>query len=590
MTTRHSRIMATPVHNSIHSDRTKAGRTEQRRISTRLERLAAPRHSSTWKKPLKNKTNSCSTLERYSSPINEGSTNNFSPCQQCRTSSSTNAKKMDGKEWRESVSPKIGNMLSKINLPSDRGTTSIQRSSSSDKSKGEIERDSLRLFEGDDNWLESEERAATSSSIKATLPYVVHSHSTASSYVQDELQNNSCLSALKNELDRLRCEATGRNQYISELQAHLKQKNEMLKKLSKLEDINQSNDLSEVICDPEYTGVKSSFAVQKVRMALSPALCSGNKSTDQTSRHVDCNDAKMKANAPPFDDLQKKQDEMILQLSNDLDSKLVEIDQIRLFHQIEIDLVRSSYESSIFETHEEMALTAVNNKPPEANMNAISNKINQVEIKSLVSELKRLKAECNEMRRNSTAAFHVANDALEQNCNTIMRYVHEEVEGNGREKSCMALQKELEDTRAENLNLKAEISRLLEKRVDKITSDKYSQNTIGVGGTKTPATLNKRESFMNQLSPLPTMESWANFCNRFKEALAGNDQGVKKGKVLLDDANGVEKANNLLKELCFARDGTPFTKSRGHAGYRCGDDEDDTFMDAMYTLEEDINL
>jgi len=64
---------------------------------------------------------------------------------------------------------------------------------------------------------------------------------------------------------------------------------------------------------------------------------------------------------------------------------------------------------------------------------------------------------------------------------------------------------------------------------------------------------------------------------------------MRKGKVVLD-ANGVERANNLLEELCFARDGTPFKNGFGHAGYRCGDDEDDTFVDAVSTLEEDINL
>ncbi len=486
------------------------------------------------------------------------------------------------------MSPKLDEKLSKINVISVRNETSL-RKKSSDEVKRKIELDSLCPTEGDGNLLESEGSAERSSPSTTILPCATQFLSNVSSSVAAELQYDPSLSALKNQHHRLRREAAERNQYISELQAELKRKDDILKKLTRRDATDRSIDRSEVKFDPEYTGVKSSYAVRHVRMALSPTLRSGNMSTNQTNCNLVSNSAKMKVSDPPVADLQENQDEMVIQLRNDLDSKLVELEQMRMFHEIEIDLVRSSCESSIFETHEEMTLSEIDVKPPIANTNGISNKINKFEIKSLVSELKRLKVECNEMRRSSTAAIHVANDALERNCNTIMRYVHEEVDCTGRNNACTTLQKKLEDAQFENLNLKAEISRLLEEGADEKSSDKNSQKTTGDGETKTPTPLRKRESFMSQLSPLPTMESWATFCNRFKEALAGNDQGLANKNVLLD-ANGVEKANHLFNELCFAKDSTPFEKGGGNAGYHCGKDEDDVFMDAASTLEGDINL
>ena len=94
-----------------------------------------------------------------------------------------------------------------------------------------------------------------------------------------------------------------------------------------------------------------------------------------------------------------------------------------------------------------------------------------------------------------------------------------------------------------------------------------------------------KHQIMTHLSPLPTLESWANFCKRFRQAIAGGCT-TPKTKLTLDP-QGKLQADHFFQELCFAREGTPH-KHTCKDDFDLGDNgDDDLFVDAL-SVEGDV--
>ena len=532
-----------------------------------------------------------------------------------------------GKTWRDSISPKINEILSNINITTsdDEENASEQHSMSQnqspDKPKREVSctrwKDSVFVSDDTDPGDHAgdcscdEDISTTIPSGGCCIPSSNKTHSMSSGRSQSSpnvsisVNNSLCQLALNNEVDRLESEIAGKNLSMMGLEATLKEKDEDIKHLrsSCAETTNDSVDrhhsASRLPYSPSTTncvGVRSSFAVQQVRMAMSPEWNGENMKNTEVSNLDDqickleeelglekivnesCNfgnasrgkSSKKKDARDSFNILQKRQDALIVKLSSELDCKLVELDQMRFAHEFEVEQIRDSFESDLFEKHEEVASSIKNDTSPN-----ICSTVNKFEVKSLLSSLNTLKEECSDLKRSSNAAIQLANNALEQNYSKIIKYVQEEV-GSAREQELMetheTLRRELEESRYENSSLKAELRRLLEGKKNQNNSNSNSKACL-----KTPQTREKRRNFLTNLSPLPTMESWAHFCTRFRQTLTGGGSSPKKL-----DSYGVLKADNLLKELCFAREGTPFGKNEH---YYCEQDED-IFVDAISILVE----
>jgi hypothetical protein len=102
-----------------------------------------------------------------------------------------------------------------------------------------------------------------------------------------------------------------------------------------------------------------------------------------------------------------------------------------------------------------------------------------------------------------------------------------------------ALEYELEVTQSENAELKAELLRAKREQEAAATTPQKITQPVFI------------------LSPLPTVESWGQFCTRVKEALDGANNQNKQTKKVVLDSTASRRADCFLKELSFDRQGTP---------------------------------
>lgn len=259
-----------------------------------------------------------------------------------------------------------------------------------------------------------------------------------------------------------------------------------------------------------------------------------------------------------MDSLGSKQgtfNELFVKLSSELDSKLSEIDKVRLDHEARIEIIHDasnrSFETESFEGEEEqMECTCERASESKLQDSSILAKLEMISesLSTLKKEHQTLTSECHHEYKEFGTAF-------KQNCNKIMSYVREELDS-----ECLpvkelrayndALHYELEVTRWENAELRAELQRIQDEGCDgiSITPHKMVEHVVILSPLK---------------SPLPTFESWAQFCTRFQEALSSTNDDVanQTKKTLVLDGNATLRADCLFKELSFAKDTTPFRRN-----------------------------
>eukprot|EP00804_Cyclotella_cryptica_P002803 CCRYP_009340-RA/>CCRYP_009340-RA protein AED:0.44 eAED:0.44 QI:0/-1/0/1/-1/1/1/0/454 len=430
--------------------------------------------------------------------------------------------------WREELSPKINKLLSSITL-----TTS-----QTEDSEGEMKTREFLNRERDD-WDDSYP-ATNDSDCDETLY-----HECSGDNSQTELSSQE-------KLEELTTLLLAREQSILELRAKLKEKDDDITDLRQRLHENES---------------------KVERKTSSPMVEPSDQLFTETNQHDTSIDS-TRSNQGSFNDF-------ILTLSEELDTKLSEIDQMKMDHQMQIDLIHDSYESELFTKEEKIAaiVTTSTSRPNQTDSKGI---INVPQVEMLVTELTKLKEEQDNLRQ----ALHLGNDAfhaaLDQNCSSIMNYIGEELDSlhaNELRSHNEALQYELEATRWENAELKAELQRVNDERYDVNDGNETKQSDFDSNST-TPRMIVQSKS-TPIFSPLPTFESWSHFCKRFREALAGNNSVSCPKKLVLDN-NGMVLAHMFFKELCFAREGTPLKQCNT---YHDTCERDDIFIDAISESE-----
>jgi hypothetical protein len=270
--------------------------------------------------------------------------------------------------------------------------------------------------------------------------------------------------------------------------------------------------------------------------------------------------------------------DLIAQLKSELESKRSEIDVMRREHEFELSKVTDKYTTELFERDEDVIVMT---KPTTISKGV--NTDNNAQVEALTSSLNNRTEECLRIRSSSL-------DDLSLACNKAINYMHEEVDSFREQER---LRRELEVTRLENYELKAELKRLKEK--DCTVSDQLANNDLEAeltqvhkdneNGSSTvfrnddawPSTPPVREKTTTSYhSPLPTIETWNNVCRRIRNALKGSEEPLPEKAQL--DPNGKIQANNLMEELCFAREGAP---NRVSIDTNDDDNDDGILVDAF---------
>jgi hypothetical protein len=259
-------------------------------------------------------------------------------------------------------------------------------------------------------------------------------------------------------------------------------------------------------------------------------------------------------------------------LSIELDSQLYEINQMSTDHEARVDMIQTTtYNQELFELDPQVTVsgdTSCSSKILKANENTDATICAKAE--ALLTSLAKIKEEHESLICDYHNGFKQFKAAFEQNCVKIMNDVREELGSEhfpAKELQSYneALQHELEVIRWENAELKSELQR------------RKDGSDITVAVVNTPDKKLELEHFFvlsPMKSPLPTIESWAQFCTRFQEAVAGKNVTIQKKKLVLDD-NATKRADRLFRELAFAQDSTPFQKRTSGVGDR------DSFRNAV---------
>lgn len=242
-------------------------------------------------------------------------------------------------------------------------------------------------------------------------------------------------------------------------------------------------------------------------------------------------------------------------LSVELDSQLSEINQMSTDHEARIGIIQTTaYDPEMFETEAQV---------PDSGDSLRSSKVLKTnntaaaihaKVEMLSMSLAKIKEEHQNLISDYRTGCKEFKAAFDQNCVKIMDYVREELESDhfpvkNLQSYNEALQYELEVTRWENAELKSELQ---QRRKDE------RDVTIALVNTPDKKELEHLVILSPIKSPLPTIESWAQFCTRFHEAIAGGKNAITQKKKL--DDNAMERADRLFKELSFAKDSTPFQK------------------------------
>lgn len=279
--------------------------------------------------------------------------------------------------------------------------------------------------------------------------------------------------------------------------------------------------------------------------------------------------------------------EFIVKLSEELDCKLSEIDQMKLDHEMQIDHINDSllltyetFESELLAKEEQIAAMATNSLLSTTNSSLRTNQtenIHSPRVEMLVTELTMLKEELDSLRQALHLGSNAFHEALTQYCNIIMKSIREEFDSlhaNKLRSYNEPLRDEREGTRWENEKSKSEAQRTKNEKYD-VAADETKRSDSNAD-SETPRTTVDQIP-ITLLSPLPTYESWSDFCKRFREALAGNENKGCPEMLVLDD-NGKVRADMFFKELCFVREGPPLREINT---YHDTSERDDIFIDAI---------
>jgi hypothetical protein len=507
-----------PIRTPPRSAPTQGGRYS----TSRLEQLAAPRPSSAWKKPIKSKFQQRHTQFTCSSAWDEVVLTNkrLSKDQQKIDSDlrSLHARlECKSQAWQNEVSPKIKKMVSNIKV-----------SSADELNQENTEEDNVVLI-------------AQMSKI---------------GYFKDEHDNA--------QNDWNDCYSTTDDSNVNSPRSRESQDEREDERVLSLE--KRINELSQLIVDRDLTIAELLDANMKKESSIEeevhPVLNSQTVATTTHSIHTsDATKANDRLSLDSIGSRQGSFNDLFRQLSRELDTKLSEIDRMRLDHEARVEIIHDtstcSFESELFHDENRSKTTS-----PDACSCRDPGISIAVQIETLTASLEMLKQEHQSLKES----FHSGNDefyeAFTQNCNKIMNYVREEMNS-----ECLpvkelhsyneALQYELEVIRWENSELKAELQKMKDERDATVLS-----------------TPHKKSGPVLILSPLPTLESWDKFCNRLKEALAGNKHETNHRKKIVLDCNATKQAGYLFQELAFELSRTPFRQpNKTH--------DEDIFIDAI---------
>lgn len=463
-------LQTTPVaRKSISANPPRSAPTRSHYTSSRLERLAAPRPSSSWKKPIKSK------LQRRH--------NQFA----CSNSS-----------WEHVViiSKRLSEDQEKVNKNLDDLHDMIERKSSESENN---------IVQDDWNDCYSASGGPSDSILNKSQDEKVYS--------------------LEQQIDELKQLLAARDKTIVELEARLRMNGQD----SKPQDFLAASDTS-----------------QSLSTINSPAHAQ-TSTYDQTNTRESLDSIGRQGS---FNDLFNK-------LSIELDSQLYEIKQMSTDHEARVDMIQTTtYNREFFELDPQVTVngdTSCSSKMLKANENTDATICAKAE--ALSTSLAKIKEEHESLISDYHNGCKEFKAAFEQNCVKIMNYVREELESEHfpvkeLQSYNEALQYELEVIRWENAELKSELQR------------RKDESDITVAVVNTPDKKLELEHFFvlsPMKSPLPTIESWAQFCTRFQEAVAGKNVTIQKKKLVLDD-NATKRADRMFRELAFAQDSTPFQK------------------------------
>ena len=509
-----------------------ANSSRGRYSASRLEQLAVPRPASSWKKPIKSKFQRRSTQPICRPTWDEValSTNKrlSADQKQLDTYLSSLHERIESKSrrWKTEVSPKIDRMP-EVRAHEDTRT----------RVESAIQKSKQRYFADQEDWIDCYSSSADSD-VDGTNCH------------ERQGERSTSESPLRERLDKLSQTVSARDDSILELEGIIKKKDDPIKMLqSELQMLNAAeNDgiARERTLELTDAVTKKDAALENTQSEFMHAENS-RLSLDSIDREGSCNAYFMK-------------------LSSQLDSKLSEIDKMRLDHEAQIEIIHDtshcSFDSDAMDigTSPSPTSSKIHQNDKEAVMRA--------QIEMLLTSLTTIKEEHNILKHEFRTEIDEFNIALEQNCEKIMAYVREELEteylpAKELQSYNQALQYELQITQLENAELRAEIERMMKAR-------DHSSNVKST-------TPQKEVDPVVILSPIPTLENWNQFCMRFRNALAGtkNEEftGQKKKKLLLD-ANAIKKADRFFEELTFAKDSTPFRRNKT-------DCDDEIFVDAI---------
>ena len=321
---------------------------------------------------------------------------------------------------------------------------------------------------------------------------------------------------LEQRVDELSQLVAAKDKSIIELQAQLKQRDDVTKAVS------QRDCASESITSTVSTTKKNSHNDMSTRLSL------------ESIGSTRCT----------FND-------MFRQMSKELDTKLSEIDTITLDHEEQIDIIHHarnhSFDSELLEKDELVKAKSAAQSWQQLNQACQKNDVEPAKVEMLFQSLSTLKGEHLSLKESLHKELEELNVSFGRNYNKIMDYVREELASSYEhmplkelKSYSVALEYELEVTQSENAELKAELRRA--------KCEQEAAATITPRNRLQPVII---------LSPLPTVESWGQFCRRVKEALDGTNNQTNQVKKVVLDSTATRRADCFLKELSFDRQGTP---------------------------------
>eukprot|EP00956_Cyclotella_meneghiniana_P009089 scaffold12454_cov80-Cyclotella_meneghiniana.AAC.2 len=480
------RVPATPSRRKTDvSNPPRSAPTETRRYSTsRLQQLAAPRPSSSWRKPIKSKFQKRNSQFTCSANWDDVANTNKRLTEDQRKidtelSSLRDRIERKSERWKTEVSPKINRVLSSIRVSPKGDSEMVLGENRQGSSKGD--------------WNDS------------------YSAST------DSDEDVDCISSKCNESQH-------------EAVITLKRRVEELSQL-----VTAKDEEKDVVTKERSPRVGSSESVS---------------STVSTSKKTSLSDMNTRLSFESIGSTRCTFNDMFRQMSKELDTKLSEINTITLDHEEQIELIHHtsnrSFDSDMLEEDDLVKVKSMTHSRQLLNQSCQKEDEEPAKVDMLVQSLATLKCEHVSLKESLHKELEDFQRTFRQDYNKIMDYVREELASSYEHMPIkelksynQALEYELEVTQSENAELKAELLRAKREQEAAATTPQKITQPVFI------------------LSPLPTVESWGQFCTRVKEALDGaNNQNNQTKKVVLD-STASRRADCFLKELSFDRQGTP---------------------------------